>query len=1516
MAENNLESIDTANSELESIEDANRGLGSIEDANASLKKKDFTQPVQEDTGELISESQGLDGSQELNGDAPSIEVDPLVGIGESIKKARTDYLSGLKDSAELTKFQEQEATKEIKDFTGEEFKGSMGGAIWNELAEGFTKNIEDASTLAMMGLALTMPETAGPDVKTTKEAMERIAPAIDEMAVKETLDKKLKTEDTSQEYINRIKDESFLTEAGLGLAASIYPMTTPQMSGFFTTGFVEGYRDIDEKYPDLSPEAKAVYGGAQGSMILLLEKAGLYGVAKNSSAVKSLTNKFLSESAQEKIKDLGSDKAIKLAAKIVNGFAAEAETGAVQYAGEEAIKQSADLLQGEDKFEFEGTANFIKGMARAGALEGIGGGIISSAHASVGLIKDVSSKREAEALVTQNESISIDVQNPEVSDEAKEALGLQLKENTEEIFSVVAEDQAKEEKLSKEQKEKIVSLEQEAEIQQAVIIDPAVSQESKSMAERKVREIESNINTIRDEKTTTETIDTKVATEVTPTPKDDIKDIVKTKPKLEKDAIQKQEPKSVDVREQAKDGKTVVEGDTKREEPAKEGEKEKEVEFSGIKKSLIPESVQEKIKAKGWDIVSDKDMEEIGALAVKSKEVDPKGIVKEVQTESRALQPVEVTALIYYKSTLDKELEDAYIAREKVKEGESSVAADAKIVDLEADLFEYQTASLITGQQQSLAFRLRQGLRDSNTFNSAKAIYKYKATNEGKISDKLEEEFKDIGIKVKDLEIKIKQLEVKERVREEEGDFENIVKEVEGTKKNKKFYSEKAKKTANKFRKKYKAKEQKFKIKDDNGNDIDVDLTKHGIGQNEIVELIAKAIEKTGSIADAVVLMTEQLQQKDWYKNLSKSNQKYLKKQITDGVLETEGMMPYVEDGETTVPAKLIRDIVSSGVKDIDKVVEIVREQLLEDNPNITEREIRDTITGYGKVVGRTKDEIRSEINKIKRLGKLISQEEDLKAGKRPFKTIIPNKVKESQKEKQLKNNIKSLKESLGLDQKEKLERTKKRMQKQINDFEEMIREGQFTKKEIKKLKISDDELSKLRSEREQLLDVVQKEQFKIEEANRSGEKKVADAFAEVFNALPRVLVASMDLSAMGVQGFLRMWKNPVDSALGMKESIHQLFSEKRHKEFIANIKAQPWYHMMKESKLALLESNYKLDVKEEQFLGNWINLIYDGILDSIDTVVGKNKVTKFIKAINPYKASERAYAGYLNYIRVKMFLKLASKLENQGINFQENPEHYKSAANLVNNITGRGSLGPLESSNRLLQAGFFSVRRLAATLNILNPVYYANMPKEIRKEALKEYIISIGIITAVTTAAAATIGGEDDDLFEDDFFDPNSSNFMKIKVRGEDKSFTTINLYGPLQSLAVTIYRMFSGKFRSATTGKTEILGKRYGKPVNSRWDVLVTYFANKKSPGLTFIKEHMDNRFKKQESEILKEGTTPMWTHDLEELFNDHPSLLASFLTTLNMIGVSTQHFESRKGKAKKRRERRKAERESRKK
>lgn len=109
--------------------------------------------------------------------------------------------------------------------------------------------------------------------------------------------------------------------------------------------------------------------------------------------------------------------------------------------------------------------------------------------------------------------------------------------------------------------------------------------------------------------------------------------------------------------------------------------------------------------------------------------------------------------------------------------------------------------------------------------------------------------------------------------------------------------TEKAKDLADKIRA-LKSKPRKITMKDENGNDIEVDITKLGFW-DDMIEIAALAVEQSGKIADGVKAALIHLRKQDWYKNLPPEQQVVVDDQVKEMVeeLSAEKEAPKKERG-------------------------------------------------------------------------------------------------------------------------------------------------------------------------------------------------------------------------------------------------------------------------------------------------------------------------------------------------------------------------------------------------------------------------------------------------------------------------------------------------------------------------------------------------------------------------------------------------------------------------------------------
>jgi hypothetical protein len=101
-------------------------------------------------------------------------------------------------------------------------------------------------------------------------------------------------------------------------------------------------------------------------------------------------------------------------------------------------------------------------------------------------------------------------------------------------------------------------------------------------------------------------------------------------------------------------------------------------------------------------------------------------------------------------------------------------------------------------------------------------------------------------------------------------------------------------------------------------------------------------------------------------------------------------------------------------------------------------------------------------------------------------------------------------------------------------------------------------------------------------------------------------------------------------------------------------------------------------------------------------------------------RGSERGYVGFLNKFRADMF----DDIVKNNPEVAQNAKFTKDAADLINNMTGRGKLpSKLEGASSLANSVFFSPKLIMSRINLLNPVYYARLEPTVRKEAIKSLL-------------------------------------------------------------------------------------------------------------------------------------------------------------------------------------------------
>jgi len=736
---------------------------------------------------------------------------------------------------------------------------------------------------------------------------------------------------------------------------------------------------------------------------------------------------------------------------------------------------------------------------------------------------------------------------------------------------------------------------------------------------------------------------------------------------------------------------------------------------------------------------------------------------------------------------------------------------------------------------------------------------------------------------------------------------------------------------------------------------------------------------------------------KQLVKEVGKGIKEHIEKLWSDNggiVPEKEVGKPKVVDGKIVIPKDLIRNLVEGGIDNIEDLTKAVKEELVNDFPEITDREVRDAITDYGKTVNLNTEEIATQIRQMRRVGRILSALEDVAQKKRPMrsgmqrdkldaqeralnkelreamkelpvdaeleaaqqktasdaaKQRLTNQIEDLQREidkgERVPRNARTIKDDAELtalkakrdakkaeheaifkdeeyQQAKRLELTKANTQRRIEELQRRIKEGDFAPKKKTPL-IADTELIKLQAEKLRIQEDYDREFYKASLLARTTGEKIKNALLD-FWGLTRVLRATGEASFVGIQGLTQSVSHPKHAVEAMKTAISFLTSEKRTQDWLNKVKAQEWYPELKKSKLSLTEPHAEITAREELFYSDHVAMVWN--LLGLPFKKISDKAYENFKAANPIKALERAAVGYLDTLRVMRFMDGKRLLEERGITFENNPQAYKDMADVVNTLTGRGSIGALEQNSKLLSQVFFSPRNWASAFKTATPYAFYWLgkkragaegwkPSVAQKMAMADLLKVIGATSAVVMLAALKFNNDDDDETGVEL-DPRSSDFMKIRLGNK-----RIDPWGGRIQQVVFMSRMIAesahyanpslseGGFKN-TKGEVMPLGTPYKSP--SAESVVINMAINKLSPSAALAqnflakipqddgtyKDEFGNPYKL--SQDVKDNLYPIYWSTISEVVKDDPKALDGLLLTYAFFGGGVNVYD-KKSKAK---------------
>lgn len=208
----------------------------------------------------------------------------------------------------------------------------------------------------------------------------------------------------------------------------------------------------------------------------------------------------------------------------------------------------------------------------------------------------------------------------------------------------------------------------------------------------------------------------------------------------------------------------------------------------------------------------------------------------------------------------------------------------------------------------------------------------------------------------------------------------------------------------------------------------------------------------------------------------------------------------------------------------------------------------------------------------------------------------------------------------------------------------------------------------------------------------------------------------------------------------------------------------------------------------------------------------------------NAFKASNEAFTIFSRQARYSVAEKMYEKqlLANGGKELSD--EMLKDIMQMANAVSGRGSLGRFEASSGALNKLFFSARFIRSQFDTFAMPFNMKLAPEIRAEATKHLVGTLGTIGALMATASAFTYVETD---------PRSANFGKMKTGNN----TWVDLTAGLGSYIALATREATSKSKSARTGKISKLNTgKFGS--RTRYDVLSQWASNKLAPGPSAFK------------------------------------------------------------------------------
>jgi hypothetical protein len=226
-----------------------------------------------------------------------------------------------------------------------------------------------------------------------------------------------------------------------------------------------------------------------------------------------------------------------------------------------------------------------------------------------------------------------------------------------------------------------------------------------------------------------------------------------------------------------------------------------------------------------------------------------------------------------------------------------------------------------------------------------------------------------------------------------------------------------------------------------------------------------------------------------------------LLKQFDKAIVGRVSANPFLDPELLGIMGKIAKNRVESGLTRIEDIVDDIHGALTTIGHDITKRDLRDAITGYGKTVEMSKEAVDVALREAKRQGKLISALEDAETAKIPERSGLQRDAA-SDRVRELQKQVKQAMRESGIDARKSqtpeaqwrtaLDSVKTRLRNQIDDLNKQLKTGE---KDAKRTGIVyDDEAKALQKNRDDLKEMLKVANMEPREASAYQEGRIKAA--------------------------------------------------------------------------------------------------------------------------------------------------------------------------------------------------------------------------------------------------------------------------------------------------------------------------------------------------------------------------------------------------------------------------------------